>query len=81
MNYKIRYINSFGGFHDNIWKFNIYHEAIDKTRKLYDINVLLDILVDNVESTALCEISFVSFLKCVSQHQYHKQWNHEIIPF
>ena len=80
MNYKIRYINSYGGFHDNIWKFNIYHEAIDKTRKLYDINVLLDILVDNVESTALCEISFASFLKCVSQHKNQNKNNIIKIP-
>ena len=23
MNYKIKYINAYGGFHDNLWKFNI----------------------------------------------------------
>ena len=80
MDYKIKYINAYGGFHDNLWKFNIYHEAIDKTRKLYDVYVLLDILVDNVESTALCEISFASFLKCVSQHKNQKKDNIIKIP-
>jgi hypothetical protein len=80
INYKIKYINSYGGFHDNTWKFNIYHEAIDQTRKLYDVKVLLDILVDNVESTALCEISFASFLKCVSQHKNQNKNNIIKIP-
>lgn len=73
MTYKIQLINIYGGFHDNKWKFNICHEAIDPKQKIYDNYVLLDILVNNAESIALCKITSHSFLKCVSNHKNQKK--------
>ena len=72
MTYKIQLINVYGGFHENKWKFNIYHKAIGQKVKIYDNYVLLDILVNNLESTALCKITSHSFLKCVSNHKNQK---------
>jgi hypothetical protein len=72
MSYEMKFINAYGGFHDNKWKFNIYHKSINQFQKIYDKNVLLDILVNDQESTALCEITFSSFLKCVSNHKNQK---------
>ena len=69
MSYQIKFINVYGGFHENKWKFNIYYKLTDKTKKIYDKNVLLDILVNNQESTALCELTYSSFLKCISNHE------------
>ena len=68
MSYEIKFINAYGGFHNNKWRFNIYHKPTNQKVKIYDKNVLLDILVNNKESTALCEITYSSFLKCVSNH-------------
>ena len=69
LKYEISFINVYGGFHDNKWKFNIYHEAINQQTQIYDNYVLLDILVNDLASIALCEITFSSFLKCVSKHE------------
>ena len=69
MTYEISFINVYGGFHDNKWKFNILFEPINQQTKIYDNYVLLDILVNSVESMALCQITYYSFLKCVSNHE------------
>ena len=69
MTYEINFINVYGGFHQDKWKFNIYHESLNQQTKIYDNYVLLDILVNNFESTALCKITYNSFLKCVSNHE------------
>ena len=69
LKYEINFINVFGGFHENKWKFNVYHEAINQQTQIYDNYVLLDILVNDLESTALCEITFSSFLKCVANQE------------
>jgi hypothetical protein len=73
MTYKIQLINAYGGFHENKWKFNIYHEAIGQKEIIYDNYVLLDILVNNSPSTALCKITSHSFLKCASNHENQKK--------
>ena len=67
MTYEITFINVYGGYHENQWKFNIYHEALNQ--QIYDNYVILDILVNDLQSTALCEITSSSFLKCVSNHE------------
>ena len=67
--YEISFINVYGGFYENKWKFNIHYENIDGQTKIYDNYVLLDILVNDLESRALCEITYYSFLKCISNHE------------
>ena len=63
--YKIKFNNIFGGFYNGQWTFNIYHEINEETQEqIYGANVLLDILVNNVETTALCKVTERSFLKC-----------------
>ena len=69
MIYEINFIEAYGGFHENHWKFNINHEALNQEEQIYENYVLLDILVNNLESTALCEITASSFLKCISNHE------------
>ena len=69
--YNIKYINCYGGFHENKWKF------IMKYLKNYNDNTvndnvignyaLLDIFVGSKSSTALCKIT-EKFLECESQH-------------
>ena len=67
--YKIEYISCNGGFYEGKWLFNIYHSIPASTKKIYNNFVLLDILVNDVESTAICEVTYSSFLKCVSNHE------------
>ena len=69
MTYEIKFINVYGGFHENEWKFNIHYEAVNQQEKIYDNYVLLDILVNDLESTTLCEITYYSFLKCITNHE------------
>ena len=69
--YSDEYIfkNINGGFHQGKWKFNIYYDQIDKTKKFYNNQVILDILVNNTESTAICLTTYSSFLKCVANYE------------
>ena len=66
---KISFINVYGGFHENKWKFNIHFVDKNEQKNIYDNYSLLDILVNSKESTAVCEITKYSFLKCVSNHK------------
>jgi hypothetical protein len=68
MSYDIKFIKAYGGFHENTWRFNIYHEPYNQIRTFNNINVLLDILVNDRKSTALCQIINSKFLNCVSRH-------------
>ena len=74
--YEINFINSYGGFYRNKWKFNLkYNDPYERTEKFTYKNVLLDILVNNEESTASCEIEIYSFLKCVSNHANQNKYD------
>ena len=68
MAYDIEFINVYGGFHENKWKFNIYHEPINKLRSFDNVKVLIDIKVNNQQSNALCQILNTIFMNCVSNH-------------
>ena len=65
--YLFNYI--YGGFYEGKWKFNIKYEQLDNTKKIYNNNALLDILVNGKESTAICTITYSSFLKCVANYE------------
>ena len=75
MSYDIKFIKAYGGFHENKWRFNIYHEPYNQIRTFNNINVLLDILVNNEKSTALCQIINSKFLNCVSRHDNQNENN------
>ena len=59
-------LNVFGCFMENNWKFNIKYESEGESLYYYNNHALLDILVNEVESTALCKISYNNVLKCES---------------
>ena len=66
--YNIKFINSYGGFHENKWKFNLKYER--STGNTIDVNnnyALLDIKVNNAANMAKCKIT-ENFLLCESQH-------------
>ena len=77
MSYDITFIKAYGGFHENKWRFNIYHEPYNQIRTFNNINVLLDIKVNDEGSTALCQIINSKFLNCVSRHDNQNE-NDEI---
>ena len=79
MSYEIKLINIYGGFYNNKWRFNILHEPKNQIQKIYDKYVLLDILVNNLPSTALCEITDNNYLKCVSNHKNQNKNDYIII--
>ena len=69
LEYHMKFINVYGGFYDNKWKFNIFHEIIGESlENIYEAEILLDIKVNNVATTVLCEVTKNSFLKCLSNH-------------
>ena len=72
VNLSIRVISVSGIFANNVWKFVIKYENIGENEKnyYYDNHALLDILVNNEQSTALCTISYNNYLKCESNHYY-----------
>ena len=72
VNLNIRVISVSGIFANNVWKFVIKYENIGENEKnyYYDNHALLDILVNNEQSTALCTISYNNYLKCESNHNY-----------
>ena len=70
IDYEINYINAYGGYYIDKWMFNIYFDIDEQTQtQIYRKKVLLDILVNDEEETALCEIISNSFLKCISNHE------------
>ena len=76
--YEIKFINANGGFIGDKWRFNIFYELPDKNinTKMYNTYVLLDIVVSNYkQSTAICEITYSSYLKCISNHERQGEWN------
>ena len=64
LDYEIKFLNVIGGFYEGKWKFNIYYQNLDASKKRYNNNVLLDILFNEKQSTAICEITFSNYLKC-----------------
>lgn len=67
VSYIIKFVNCYGGFHENKWKFNLKYETNTYTINAIDNYALLDILVDNAATTAKCKIT-QKFLLCESQH-------------
>ena len=67
-----------GGFIDGKWKFNIHYEPINKSKKMYNIYAILDISVNDKESTAICLITYSSFLKCVANYE-NQNMNDKIV--
>ena len=67
---EIRLINIYGGFYNKKWNFNIYYTSLNKNSNFYNLYYILDILVNNnIESTAICQSMFSSFLKCVANYE------------
>ena len=67
VSYIIKFVNCYGGFHENKWKFNLKYDTSSYTINAIDNYALLDILVDNSATTAKCKIT-QKFLLCESQH-------------
>ncbi len=66
--YDINFINSYGGFHENKWKFNMkYERPASNTINVNNNYALLGISVGNNDETAKCKIT-EKFLLCESQH-------------
>ena len=69
IDYKIKFVSVYGGFHNDKWIFNIYHEINEQTQtEIIGYKILLNILVNDEEKEALCEVISYSCLKCVSNH-------------
>ena len=67
---QFRLIDIHGGFYNKKWIFNIYFLPTNKNKITYNNFYLLDILVNNnIESTAICESTYSSFLKCVADYE------------
>ena len=67
---EFRLIDIHGGFYNKRWNFNIYFVPKNKDKIQYNNFYLLDILVNNnIESTAICESTYSSFLKCVADYE------------
>ena len=62
---EFKFINMNGGFINKKWTFNIYYEPVNKNKKMYNNNYLLDVTINNIESYAICESTYSSFLKCI----------------
>ena len=70
---ELRLIDIHGGFYNKKWNFNIYYVPVNKNKNSYNNFYLLDILVNNnIESTAICESTYSSFLKCVADYENQK---------
>ena len=53
IDYQIKFINVYGGYYNNKWNFNIYHEINEDIQAdIKGYKILLNILVNNAESTA-----------------------------
>ena len=65
----IKYIYSYGEFSDYKWKFNIKYELKSSNKMATSSKMLLDILVNDKESTAICEdYYFYTYLICEPTH-------------
>ena len=65
---NIEFINYYGGFYENKWKFNLKYENNERDPSNFNgYNTLLDIKVNNNANKALCTITD-KFLLCESQH-------------
>ena len=64
LQYEIKFLNVIGGFYEGKWKFNIYYQDLDTSKKRYNNKVLLDILFNDKQSTAICKIRYSNYLKC-----------------
>ena len=67
---EFKFINIDGGFINKKWTFNINYESVKKKKKMYNNYYLLDITINNIESYAICESTFSSFLKCIVNYDY-----------
>ena len=73
IDYQIKFINVFGGYYNNKWNFNVYHETNEEIQAdIKGYKILLNILVNDAESTATCEVISKSCLKCISNHDNQK---------
>ena len=79
---SMKVIETSGCFMENIWKFNIEFELTEGEIQSYYYSkyVLLDILVNGEESTALCQINNDGFLNCESNHNSQNINDEIIIP-
>ena len=78
VNYYINLENAFGCLMENKWKFNVKYGFNEHSERNYINNyVLLDILVNDIESTAICKISDNYILKC--ECNYNNQNANDII--
>ena len=67
IDYQIKFINVYGGYYNNKWNFDIYNEINEGIQAdIKGYKIILNILVNNAESTASCEIISKSCMKCVS---------------
>ena len=73
MSYDIQFNNVYGGFHENKWKFIIHFQQLNQALTINNKNVLLDIIVNGQDSTALCQIVNSLFLNCVSNHSHQNK--------
>lgn len=65
VNLDIKLLNVFGCFIKESYKFNIQFNSEGTSKNYYNNHALLDILVNQTESTALCKI-FSNYLQCES---------------
>ena len=65
--YEIKYINYYGAFYKNKWLFNMKYEHTTNTIEANNNYVLLDILVNDADNIAKCQIT-QNLLLCESQH-------------
>ena len=73
LHYETDILSFNGGFYGGKWKFNIRHNNTNIVKKIYGNYALLDILVNNKASTAICEITYSSYFKCISNHENQKE--------
>ena len=74
IDYQIKFINVYGGYYNNKWNFDIYNEINEGIQAdIKGYKIILNILVNNAESTASCEIISKSCMKCVSNHENQNQ--------
>ena len=68
VSYNINYVNCYGGFHDNKWKFILKYQHNDNTIDANGNYALIDITVNSALKTAECKIT-EKYLLCESQDE------------
>ena len=76
VSYNINYVNCYGGFHDNKWKFILKYQHNDHTIDANGNYALIDITVNSALKTAKCQIT-EKYLLCESQDE--EQTKHQTI--